>query len=882
MNRYVRYLPIILSLFLIVLAASPAAATDVEKYTLPNGLTVILAPDPSSFAVAMNVWVGVGSFDEDPEQSGIAHFTEHLLFKGSDTLGPGEGAAVIEACGGFMNAHTSLDCTVIDATVSSRFLETMIAVVADHALFATFPEDEVDRERLVVLEEICMINDDPGRTHLWTHFADAFVDHPYSRPILGTSEIVSSITRDELYRFYRTHYVPENMVVVLAGDFDTKEAKELIKTYFGATDRDGAPDKQQYDNPMNSGLVVDGLNERVEIARLIMGFNIPPITDDDLYALDVSSHIVGDGTGSRLYRRLVDEERLAYGVDTYSYTPNEAGLFMVTASLESAHIPEAVELIIREMRGLVIHPVTDTELEAAKTAFFADFIYGKETVEGIAESLGFFESALGDVSFEKKYLGEVTRLTDRDITSVADRYFTRDNLTITFMLPPDESVPEMIDAVTGAVDAAFEGGEAPVVAVEEPILEEGPLGYRVVLPNGAVLVIREDHDLEVVAVIAAFNGGGLSETKETNGVSNMLALMWDKGTEDDTARALTERADDIAGSFYGFSGRNTFGLKGEFLSMYDEEGFDLFFEMLLSPSFDTDELEKIREKVIAGKKVKDEDPFSVVATTFREALYNGHSYGFTIEGELENIRDISREDLIAYYEHFVVPSNMVIAVSGDVDPEKILSDVMDAIGDMPASEKPVIERTEPSPPRSPVRVSKHMDDKEQTHLLIGFLTAPFTSEDSYPLEVLSMILSGHGGRLFVALREEQGLAYSVHAFSQGGVDPGFFAVYIATAPKNEKTAADGMMEELSRIKNEPVTEEELLRAQVFLVGQHDLGLQANIDMATSMALNELYGFGYDFDLQYGDKIMAVSIDDIRNVGERYLDFKSLVEVTVGP
>jgi zinc protease len=175
-----------------------------------------------------------------------------------------------------------------------------------------------------------------------------------------------------------------------------------------------------------------------------------------------------------------------------------------------------------------------------------------------------------------------------------------------------------------------------------------------------------------------------------------------------------------------------------------------------------------------------------------------------------------------------------------------------------------------------------MADKEQTHLMVGFLTASFTSEDSYPLEVLATILSGHGGRLFVSLRERLGLAYSVHAFSQGGVDPGFFVVYMATAPENRKTALNGMMEELSLVKDEPVTAEELLRAQVFLVGQHDLGLQANIDMATSMALNELYGFGYDFDLVYGDRIMAVTADDILDVTGRYLDFESLVEVTVGP
>jgi len=882
MKRFARCLPLVLTIVILLATTAPTAvASDVEKYTLPNGLTVILAPDPSSFAVAMNVWIGVGSFYEGPEQSGISHFTEHLLFKGSDSLGPGEGAAVIEACGGFMNAHTSLDSTVIDATVSSRFLETMVAVLADHALNATFPEEEVERERLVVLEEIRMNKDDPGNNHFWAHFADAFSDHPYSRPILGTSEIVSAMTRDELYEFYRTHYVPENMVVVLAGDFDTKEAKELIKTYFGTTDRDATPERTRFDNPLHTGLVVDGLNDQVEIARLIMGFNIPPIDDDDLYALDVASHILGDGDGSRLYRTLVDDERLAYGVDTYSYTPNEAGLFLVIASLESENIPEAVELIIREMQGLTTTPVTDSELEAAKLAFVADFIYGKETVEGIAETLGFFESALGDVRFEKIYLDKIDKLTDRDITSVASRYFTRDNLTVTFLLPPDGSVPDMTDAVTGAVTAAFETDEAPVIS-ETPVLEEGPLGYRAVLPNGAVLVVREDHDLEVVAVTAAFNGGSLSETPETNGINNMLALMWDKGTEYDTALSLTERADDIAGSFSGFSGRNTFGLEGEFLSRYSDEGFGLFFEMLLSPSFDADELEKVREKVIAGKKVKDEDPFTVAVMAFREALYGSHPYGYTIEGEMENILDITPDDLEAYYERYAVPSNMVIAVSGDVDPEAILEMVMDAVGDIPMLEPPIMERAELPPHSSPVRVSELMADKEQAHLMIGFLTAPFTSEDTYPLEVLSTILSGHGGRLFVSLREKLGLAYSVHAFSQGGVDPGFFVVYMATASGNKRTAIDGMMGELSLIKDEPVTEEELLRTQVFLVGQHDLGLQANLDMATSMALNELYGFGYDFDLAYGDKIMAVTAEDIMDVANRYLDFDSLVEVIVGP
>jgi len=583
----------------VFLCAIPGNCEQPDRYTLPNGMVVILAPDHSAPVVSMNIWVNVGAFNELDSESGMSHFIEHLLFDGSTNLEPGEGASLIEASGGDFNAYTDYDNTVLTATVASRFVETMIRVVSETALAPLFEDTEVERERQVILEEIRRGLDDPQDRLSELLFEKAFIGHPYGKPVIGTMEKVGSYTRDDLVRYYTTHYRPDDMAVILVGDFDPGAVKPMIRRYLGAVRPSGRPTAPSAACPLNAGPVIAGITQPVHTASVYIAFNTIPITHDDLFGLDVSSFILGTGRDSRLYRALVDTG-LAYSVGSYSYTPKKAGLFFITATVDESGIVPAVEAIIHEVSRLAAEPVTADELAKAETATIADFVFDKETYDSRTRSLGFYETATGTLDFEKRYLKGIRAVTARDVLRTTKKYLALENMTIVYLIPSSAPGPVTDEQVMTAALGAF-GAPAPA-AGELPALAAGPSGgYKAVLPNGIRLVVKEDRSLPIVSVVAAFDGGVRYENPENNGIGNLTAMMLTRGTTRLTSQALAEKIDRIAADVGGFSGRDSLGLKAQFLTDYRDEGWTIVADILRNPSFDTDELGKARD--IAGAAI---------------------------------------------------------------------------------------------------------------------------------------------------------------------------------------------------------------------------------------------------------------------------------------
>jgi zinc protease len=863
-----------------ILSAPAGVCGEVGRYTLPNGMVVILAPDHSTPAVSMNIWVNVGACNELDSESGTSHFIEHLLFDGSANLKAGEGAALIEASGGNINAYTDLDNTVITATVASRFVETMIRVVSETALTPLLDPAEVERERQVILEEIRMGLDDPKDRLSELLFEKAFIGHPYGKPVIGTMEKISSYTRDDLYRYYTTHYRPDNMVTVLVGDFDPAAVKPMIRQYLGAAAPSVGPPDTFAACPINAGPVIAGLTKPVHTASVYVAFNAIPITHDDLFALDVSSFILGTGRDSRLYRAVVDTG-LVYSIGSYSYTPKKAGLFFITATLDEEKIIPAIEAIIREVARLSHEPAAADELAKAVTGTTADFIFNKETYGGRARALGFYETATGTLDFEKHYLKGIKALTTDDIMRASKKYLTPRNVTIVYLVPSSDTKSVSDEEIKAAALAAF--GAPAVAGGNLPDLVAGPpAGYKAVLPNGVRLVIKEDHSLPIISVAAVFDGGVRYETPENNGIGNLTAMMLTRGTTRLTAQALSERIDRIAADVGGFSGRDSLGLRAQFLTAYQDEGWQIVADILRNPSFDTDELDKVKEIVGAAIDRGKDDLVQRTLNLFKKTLYGGYPYALPLLGTKESLASISRSDLVAYYLRAANPERMVISVVGDVDPDEVLERISDLFGDLSASAPTAPEPGPAVRPISPIRISETEAGKEQAHILYGFLGTDYLSDDYYGMEVLTAVLSGMGGRMFMELRERQGLAYAVEAFSVGGVAPGFFGVYMATAPKNLPAAVGGIKKELLRIGDEGITPDELSRAKNYLIGNFELSLQTNLDTASLMAADELYGLGYDFFRRYPEKIDAVSESDVRHVAETYLDQQNSVLTIITP
>ena len=868
MNSPIKKQLALLAFFFLVFFSTTAGAQEAVNYRLSNGLEVILLENHRAPVVSMLVWVKVGSASEGPEEIGLAHIMEHMLFKGTTTRGPGEIAQEIEAAGGYINAYTTYDQTVYYVDLASRFTAKGLDVLADMLFNPFWDLNEFLREKEVVLEEYRRNLDNPSRRLSKALFESVYRVHPYGRPVIGSVEALKGLTRDAALKFQAKYYKPENMILVLAGAFDPDEVKSKIENTFGQA-KPGKVEKPPLPaEPNQTKARVAVLGEDVKDARLALAFHIPDVKHEDITGLDVLATILGQGRTSRLYREIKRDKELAYSIYATTYTPIDPGIFDIFTSLSHEKVIPALKAILNETFALTRTEVKVEELDRVKLNTKADFIRSRSTMSGEARLAASFQALLGDFRVKDKYLADLELITPGDLKRIAAKYLFPENLTVVLTVPEevaDQITPEKIMSVVEGFSS-----QAGPKKVEKYVLE-----------NGATLLVKPDPSLPLVSIRTVFLGGLRFETSEPNGLNNFLAEIWDRGTESLSADELAMAVEDTAASISSFSGRNSMGLEAEFLSQYLDQGLELMVDVLLRPALAASEVDKARPNILAAIKRQEERPSSRAFRLFSKILYGQHPYAMDVMGSEESLKQISAETLRTYYEKWAIPTNMVMAVVGDVDPVQIRRKIGELLKDW-KSEKfnpPVI-----NPPLALEGLKTGHEDmkKAQAHLVLGFLAPGLESKDRYALEVLDTVLSGMGGRLFIELRDKQSLAYTVTSFYGPGLGTGSFGFYTAFTPAKFEAVREGLSHIISNIRREPIGPAELQRAKDNILGLYEIGLQKNSQQAADTAFNERYDLGFNYRYKYLEMISAVTPEDVLSVARRYLDMDKAVAVTVGP
>jgi zinc protease len=405
------------------------------------------------------------------------------------------------------------------------------------------------------------------------------------------------------------------------------------------------------------------------------------------------------------------------------------------------------------------------------------------------------------------------------------------------------------------------------------------------LPSGMRVLVLPDPSVPLVAIRTASAGGLRDETAEENGINNLIASLITRGTRTRSGDEIALEIESLAGSIGGFSGRNSFGVRLELLSRHVERGIEILADCMLRPAFAEDELQKERHQVLEEIRTQEDNISSVAFRLFSQTLYLRHPYRLDILGTPESIGRANRRRVVDYYRRHFPVGRMAIAIVGDVDPAAIITSVRERFergGAAAAAAKPIAAHRLVEEPLVEARRAERILNKQQAHLVVGFAGTTLGDPDRFALEVISTILSGQGGRLFVELREKKGLAYRVSAFTLEGLDPGYFAVYVASSPENLATVESGILVELEKMRRQPVGRAELERAKRYLVGSHDISLQRRSALAATLAFNECYGMGWDQYRHYGPGILAVTAAQVREVAERYLDPRHSVTAIVRP
>ena len=419
-------------------AAEPSrAAARVLAVTLDNGLRVLLLEDHRSPIVSLQLWYRVGSRNEARGATGIAHFLEHLMFRGTPSNPPGAYARIVERNGGQDNAFTSQDVTSYYVDIAADRLDLVLPLEADRMRNLTLDPKIVGSEREVVIEERrTRTEDDPGGALGEEVSALAFRAHAYGQPIIGWMIDIRRITREEIAAFYKTYYAPNNALLVAAGDFKAEAVLEKIKAAFGPIPRGPEPPKVLAVEPEQSSERRLTVQRPAELPIVYLGYPVPNHASPDAAAFEVLSTVLSGGRSSRLYRHLVYERQLALeaGGD-YSYFSLDPNLFWFYATPLPGQTPQTLEKeLLAEMEQLKKEPVGEEELQRAKNQIESGFVFQEDSVHSRASLLARFE-LIGGYALKDQYLDRIRAVSAADLERVAKQYFGEDKKNVGILLP---------------------------------------------------------------------------------------------------------------------------------------------------------------------------------------------------------------------------------------------------------------------------------------------------------------------------------------------------------------------------------------------------------------------------------------------------------------
>jgi zinc protease len=412
-------------------------ATQVEEFTLDNGLKILLLEDHKSPAVTFQVWYRVGSRNEKDGKSGLAHFLEHMMFKGTPKVRPEEYSRIIAKHGGRSNAFTTADVTVYFATMSRDKIAIEIELEADRMANALLGETYFEPEKKVIAEERRLrTEDNPVAALAEVTGAAAYTIHPYRRPVIGWMQDILKLSREEMRDFYKLYYAPNNAYIVVTGDFSTAEILAKIRAAFGKIPRGDKPPPVDVTEPSQRGERRVILKKEAELPFVLIYHHAPNLRSRDTYALDLLTVLLAGGRSSRLYQDLVYEKRLARSVDSdYSGVSIDPSLISVTTQLLPGKEPEQVEREIDALlEKLKSEPISERELQKAKNQVEAAFVFAQDSIFGQAMKIGFYEAA-GDWRLMDRYIEGIRGVTREDVQRVAKQYLDQDNRTVGVLIP---------------------------------------------------------------------------------------------------------------------------------------------------------------------------------------------------------------------------------------------------------------------------------------------------------------------------------------------------------------------------------------------------------------------------------------------------------------
>lgn len=893
----------------------------IDEYKLANGLKILLRQNLNSPLISWQLWYKVGSRNEKDSLTGLAHYLEHMMFKGTKEFKKGEISQAILLHGGIFNAFTSDDYTAYYENFSPENLELAIKIESDRMKNAKLDPKEIELERSVIISELEGGENNPQTLLYQSLKSNAYKVHKYRNPIIGWKDDLYNIDHESMKEFYDSYYAPNNAVAILAGNFDKKTALELIEKYFGKY----KPNKVLYNKastkePPQKEIREVTLRYGGQSKLLALAFHIPEFSNIETPSLHILGDLLSSGSNSRLNRKLVDEG-LAIKVSAYAEASLDPGIFRIIINLPlKVNEDEVLKIVLNELESLKhSENILSDELNLAKARAEASAIYDRDGIYEEALQIGYFEAISNDWTSYLSWEEKLSNVSKEDISSVTKKYFKKENMTTVKLLPEKAS-----DSLVYLSDENFNDfmpleqayGAASIEPLdpkdlEKLLLKSRPkfskeyvkkfansklnLGLNKIdiskIYEGSRLFLKEDHSLPIVYMNLALYAGSLKDLDEDSktGLAYITAEMLERGT---LKRDKYEIADflDLYGAEISFNNKKeSTWIEIGLLSKHKDKVLNLLREMLMEPAFDPEELEKLKNEVVAKIQLEDEYLSKVVSREFRRAIYPvAHPFRPKSTAErIESILSITVDDLKFFYKKYFSPKNLNISVVGDIKEDVLLKDLELLFKDWninaPLSSRPSIDKVEICEPQN---IEIKRENKTQSQIILGhagFLKR--TDPDFYSLLIGNYILGGNplSSRLGKIVRDEHGYVYNVNSSFSASLGAGAFTIQLGVNPSNVDDAIKLTKKITNDFVKNGITETELLATKSYLKGSFAArNLSSNEEICDSLAQMLIYELDSTYIENYAQIIDSVTIEDVNKVIKKYIFPEKFTIVRAGP
>jgi len=886
-------------------ASAPSAASGIprltfEKYTLPNGLDVILSQDHRIPMVAVNLWYHVGPANEEPGRTGFAHLFEHMMFQSSKHVPEDAHFKLLEAAGASdINGTTDYDRTNYFETIPANQLELALWLESDRMGYLI---DKVDQPSLSNQQDVVRnerrqsVENQPyglaEETLVQTLFPPK---HPYYGNVIGSHEDIQAAKLDDVRRFFRQYYAPNNASLAIVGDFEPAQAKALVQKYFGTLKRGSAVPPIKAATPKITSERRKTVTARVELPRVYMAWITSPILKPGDADADIAANILGGGRSSRLYKKLVYEKQIAQTVSATQQSLILGSVFQIEATARPGHTVDELEKAIdEELAAFRSKPAEASEIERSRNRIETSIIGGLEVLGGfggVADRLNSYNHYLGTPDYLEKDVQRYRAVTPASVQAFAKDQLAQTSRVVLHVTPGQPapvaqvatppapqgaaaSAPETINA-----DEAWRN-ETPKPGPSKPLQLATPVSAT--LSNGLTLILSERRGLPIVAANLVLKTGSDANPLDKPGLANFVAAMLDEGTATRNALQIADQVAQLGASLTTGSSMDATTASVRSLTKNFGPTLDILADVVLHPSFPAEEIDRQRASRLAGLVQQRDNPAQVAALVLASALYGTkHPYGYAEVGTEASVKAVTRGDMDGFWKQNFVPNNAALVVAGDISLPELRALAEKSFGSWARGTPAQPNLGAPSTTAARI-VIVDKAGSPQTQVRVAGIGAARSSPDFRPMQVMNIALGGlFSSRINMNLREAHGYTYGASSGFSFRRAAGPFQVASGIRTDVTAPAVDEIFKELRGMVERPLTEDELTKAKDAMANSLPGAFESSANAVGNFSNVFIYDLGLDYYTKYAAQVNAVTRDQTLTMAKKYLDPSKMVVIAVG-